>query len=65
MKEPTGKTWTATFILTWITSEAAGYFFSTPFTVREVFKTAEYSAAFATITWLFALARWNRAIFKG
>jgi hypothetical protein len=65
MKEPTGKTWIKTFVLTEITSEAIGYFIGTPLTVREVLKTVEYSAAFATITWLFALARWNRAILKG
>ncbi|AFL90363.1 hypothetical protein Terro_4157 [Terriglobus roseus DSM 18391] len=63
MKEPTGKTWVSTMLFTWISSMAAGYF-STPLTWREALKTFDYSVAFATLVWLFALARWNRAIIK-
>lgn len=64
MKEPTGKTWLSTMLFTWISSMAAGYIFSTPLTWREALKTFDYSVAFATLVWLFALARWNRAIIK-
>jgi len=65
MKEPSGKTWTTTFVLTWITSEVIGYFMGTPHTVRKVLETAEYSAVFATVTWLIAMARWHRQVIKG
>lgn len=64
MKEPTGKTWMSTMLFTWISSMVAGYFFNTPLTWREALKTFDYSVAFATLVWLFALARWNRAIIK-
>ncbi len=64
MKEPTGKTWLTTMSFTWVSSMVAGYFFSTPLTWREALKTFNYSVAFATLVWLFALARWNRAIIK-
>ncbi len=65
MKEPTGKTWLRTMLFTWVSSIVAGYFFSTPLTWREAFKTFDYSVAFATVVWLFALVRWHRAIIKG
>jgi hypothetical protein len=65
MKEPTGRTWLTTMLLTWVSSIAVGYFFNTPMTWREALKTFDYSVALATVVWLFALVRWNRAIIKG
>lgn len=52
-------------LLTWVSSIAAGYFFHTPLTWREAFKTFDYAIAFATVVWLIALARWHRGIIKG